>query len=194
MEWSRGCGPISGRGADKAGGFSLEEFQQLFDRHYPEIFRQLVYLLGNRCVAEDLAQETFLKLYATPPRHNDNLPGWLRKVAVNLAYKHLQKEQNRRRRELKTVAEDGRYRGESDPLERRQDIHDVRAVLEDLSPRDRTCLLLRFSGYSYAEIAAVISVEVSSVGTILARARRRFREEYHRREGGVAECASTRES
>ncbi|MDI6906197.1 MAG: RNA polymerase sigma factor SigX [Thermoanaerobacterales bacterium] len=157
----------------------------MFDRYYPEIFRQLAYILGNRDTAEDLAQETFLKLYAHPPRHQDNLPAWLRKVAVNLAYKHLQKEQNRRRRELKIAAEDEHNRAGVDPVTRRQEVRDVRAVLETLSRRDRTCLLLRFSGYSYAEIAEIIGVEPSSVGTLLARARSRFRDEYNRREGGA---------
>lgn len=106
-------------------------------------------------------------------------------MAVNLAYKHLQKEQNRRRRELKIAAEDEHNRAGVDPVTRRQEVRDVRAVLETLSRRDRTCLLLRFSGYSYAEIAEIIGVEPSSVGTLLARARSRFRDEYNRREGGA---------
>jgi len=143
----------------------------------------LAYLLGNRDTAEDLAQETFLKLYASPPRHQDNLPAWLRKVAVNLAYKHLQKEQNRRRRELRVATEDEHAGAGVDPVTRRQEVREVRAVLEALPRRDRTCLLLRFSGYSYAEIAQIIGVEPSSVGTLLARARSKFRDEYSRREG-----------
>jgi DNA-directed RNA polymerase specialized sigma24 family protein len=42
------------------------------------------------------------------------------------------------------------------------------------------CLLLKFSGYKYNEIAEVIGVESSSVGTILARAQAKFKEKYQK--------------
>jgi RNA polymerase sigma factor (sigma-70 family) len=57
----------------------------------------------------------------------------------------------------------------------------VHQVLESLSERDRTCLIMRFSGFSYQEIAEVIGVNKSSVGTILLRAIKRFRREYEDR-------------
>ncbi|MEW6726458.1 MAG: RNA polymerase sigma factor SigX [Bacillota bacterium] len=162
----------------------MEEYQQLFERYYPEICRQLAYVTGDRTSAEDLAQETFLKLYATPPRHRNNLVGWLRKVAVNLAYKHIQREQNRQKRELRTVSE-WVHTTDVDQFWRRHEVKQVRSVLDKLAERDRICLILRFSGYSYAEVARAIGVEASSVGTILARARAKFRDEFNRQEGGA---------
>ncbi|MDK2928288.1 MAG: hypothetical protein PWR31_1979 [Bacillota bacterium] len=59
----------------------------------------------------------------------------------------------------------------------------VRAALTALTARDRLALVLRYSGYSYAEIAAVIGVAAGSVGTILARAQRSFRLAYLAKEG-----------
>jgi len=41
------------------------EFRELYDTYYPAVCRQLSYLLQNRAAAEDVAQETFLKLYNT---------------------------------------------------------------------------------------------------------------------------------
>ena len=58
------------------------------------------------------------------------------------------------------------------------DVLDVRETLEALEPRDRVALLLRHSGFSYAEIADATGLAPSSVGTTLARAQRRFRQEY----------------
>jgi DNA-directed RNA polymerase specialized sigma24 family protein len=53
--------------------------------------------------------------------------------------------------------------------------------LEELSPRDRTLLLLRHEGYSYRELALALRIRESSVGTLLARARARFRDALGRR-------------
>ena len=64
---------------------------------------------------------------------------------------------------------------------RREAREQVRAALADLSERQRACLLLRHAGYSYAEIAATLGVAIGSVGVLLARAERAFRERYRER-------------
>lgn len=50
------------------------------------------------------------------------------------------------------------------------DQEDVRSWLEDLPERDRQALLLKYSGYSYAEIAGELGVKPPVVGTLLSRA------------------------
>jgi RNA polymerase sigma-70 factor (ECF subfamily) len=54
----------------------------------------------------------------------------------------------------------------------------VRAALNRLSERDRQLLLLRADGYRYHEIAVALDLNEASVGTLLARAKRAFREAY----------------
>jgi len=165
-------------------------FKVLFDRYYPAVCRRLIGLLGSRAAAEDVAQETFIKLYLTPPRESANLNGWLAKVATNLAYNQLRSENSRRQRESRTgrqwdasVAE-----GPEEALVREEEAAFTRRVLENLPERDRACLLLKFSGMSYAGLAEVLGVRESSIGTLLARARARFKTEYTRlkeSDGGV---------
>jgi RNA polymerase sigma-70 factor (ECF subfamily) len=58
----------------------------------------------------------------------------------------------------------------------------VRATIERLGERDRQLLLLRAEGYGYRELAAALGLNEASVGTLLARAKRAFREAY---EGSV---------
>lgn len=151
-------------------------FRGVFEKHYPELCRRLLPYLGNRAAVEDVVQEAFVRLYFRPPAHQDNIPGWLFRVAVNLAYNHVRTEERRRRREQKVYMEVAETR--EDEVVRREDIAQVRETLARMAPRDRFCLLLRFQGYGYAEIAAVLQVEAGSVGTILARARERFRREF----------------
>lgn len=159
-------------------------FRELFHSHYPSVCRQLTCLLGCRATAEDVAQEAFIKLYQTPPREASNLRGWLARVATNLAYNHLRSENSRRRREAGAGQQpEAVPGGPEEIILRREEVELTRRVLEMLPERDRACLLLKFSGLSYSDIARATGVKESSMGTLLARARARFREEYLRLKG-----------
>src|SRR5512138_2568794 len=61
-------------------------FEDLFLEHWSRIYRLLVRLVGDPAEAEDLALETFLRLYRQPPQQGEgwNLRGWLNRVATNL--------------------------------------------------------------------------------------------------------------
>lgn len=131
--------------------------------------------------AEDVVQEAFLKLASDPVRNRPTVEAaaWLRRVSLNLAI-------NRRRdvdrwRARGERGEAGRP-GEPDEPEsfliRREEQELVRSVLDTLSERHQAVLHLRYCGYSYAEIAAVLEIPVSSVGTTLARAEQAFRAAY----------------
>jgi RNA polymerase sigma factor (sigma-70 family) len=54
----------------------------------------------------------------------------------------------------------------------------VRSVIDRLPERERRLLLLHAEGYSYRDIAAALGLNEASMGTLLARARRAFRERY----------------
>lgn len=160
-------------------------FRDVFLTYYPAVFRHLLYLSGDRQVAEDLTQETFTRLFqqADPDASQTlrNPRAWLLTVASNLAYNHFRNEKRRldRERRPKLSVLPG---GAAEAYDQMDDVLDVRGALATLEPRDRAVLLLRHSGFSYAEIADAVGLQTSSVGTTLARAQRRFRETYGRRE------------
>ncbi|MDI6907567.1 MAG: RNA polymerase sigma factor SigX [Thermoanaerobacterales bacterium] len=164
------------------------DFQELFQAHYPRVSRRAAAILGDRYAAEDVAQETFCRLLFNPPRHRSNLAGWLARVATNLSLNRLRGEAGRARRETAVTArevpaaasaEDDALRGERVAL--------VRRALATLPERQRHCLLLRFAGLSYAEVATATGVAPGSVGKLLARAEEKFRREYLRLNGGMAD-------
>jgi len=162
-----------------------QEFEELYRRYYSQVVRHLTYLVGERAAAEELAQEAFLKLYATPPPREENLLGWLYLVGGRLALNALRGEKRRRRREEQWVSQ---HYPEVVPLEeaalRRAAVQRVRRILEGLRPRERLALLLRHAGFTYREIGEVLGVEPGSVGTILARAQKSFLARYRQEKGG----------
>lgn len=161
------------------------DFRELFETHYPQVFKRLTYMLADAAAAEDIAQEVFVKLLHSPPKEQTNLSGWLNKVAVNMALNYLRSEKHRRLRETKSEAQTNISSVEDDVFRIAQ-IYEVRDVLEKLAHRERLCLLLKASGSSYKEISTIIGVKKSSVGSILVRAQAKFKEAYgSQAQGGV---------
>jgi RNA polymerase sigma factor (sigma-70 family) len=126
-----------------------------------------------------------LKLAEAPilERPDDEVAAWLRRVCLNLGSNRL-RERRRARERLERagrleLVEIGGERGDpSQALLRQEQQTKVRALLAGLPERQRDCLLLRHSGYSYAEIAATLGLALGSVGVLLARAERAFRDTY----------------
>jgi RNA polymerase sigma factor (sigma-70 family) len=154
------------------------DFKAIYEKYHTVILKHITYLTGNIKAAEDLTQEAFLKLYNSPPAHS-NTVAWLSKVASNMAYNYLRDEKIKKNKEP-AIAEDEAEKVIliEDRAIKNQEIRLIKKVLTRLPERDRICLLLKFSGYKYDEIAEVIGIEKTSVGTILARAQAKFKERY----------------
>jgi RNA polymerase sigma-70 factor, ECF subfamily len=166
-------------------------FEELFARHYAGVFGVVIRIVGTREEAEEVTQDTFLKLYHRPLADDDdmNVRGWLYRVATNAAFNSV-RSRRRRLGWLKRFAGRADRHADDDPLDhvaRRDEADIVREHLARLPERQRAALVLRSSGMSYAEVAGAIGVSTSSVGTILSRAERAFRTSYEStigRDGG----------
>lgn len=147
----------------------------MFRQYYPQVFRQLAYLLHDYSLAEDLAQDVFLRLYEHPPKNHGNLGGWLAQVARNLAFNQKRNDKNHRRKETEIV-----ICGEAmtSSQEREWEIIEVGSILSEMPARDRSLLVLKHSGFTYEEIAVALSINKASVGTLLARAQQKFKKLY----------------
>jgi RNA polymerase sigma factor (sigma-70 family) len=147
--------------------------EELFARHQAELCRYAARFTGDRDLAEDVVQDTFVRLAERPPRDGTHLRAWLFRVATTVAIDAQRSEQRR----LRLVREepsrspmgappaDPQQEAERDELRGR-----VRAALAELSERERSILLMREEGFAHHEIAAAVGTTTGSVGTMLARA------------------------
>jgi RNA polymerase sigma factor (sigma-70 family) len=172
-------------------GSPATRFDTLFQRFCSELFGLVYRVLGDRMETEDTLQETFLKLSddaELQARPDGEVGAWLRRVAINLAFNRLRSAKRARAR-LERVGRldrsdeeptDNEMLGPAGVLIRTEEQAAVRQALAEVSERQRDCLLLRHSGYSYAEIALTLGIAVGSVGVLLARAEHAFRATYRR--------------
>jgi RNA polymerase sigma-70 factor, ECF subfamily len=148
------------------------DYERLFHRYYPQLFRYLNRLTGDPDVAEDAAQEAFVRLAERRMTEAEARP-WLFTVATNLIRDRARKAERHRRLGESVPPADPPVHPDVE-TERRETVARVRRVLESLPERDRVMLLMREEGFQYEEIAGAVGVAPTSVGTLLARAGRRF--------------------
>ena len=153
--------------------------EQLFRTYHDTLVRYLTRRLGDRDWAEEVAQETFVRALRQERIVSER--SWLYAVATNLVRDEARKDE-RRRRHLQLLADEARDAARDDPgptsLERAQEAAIARQALDALAERDRNALLMREEGLDYHEIADALGLSPGSVGTTLARARRRLAEAY----------------
>jgi RNA polymerase sigma-70 factor, ECF subfamily len=167
-------------------------FRELVRRYERPVFSLVFRLVRDRDTAEDLAQETFVKVLNNIDRYRPEFKfsSWLFKIANNVAIDSL------RKRNLETVSLEGsRYAtstdemqatsvraadpGESplEELESRELGSAIERAIARLRPEYRACIMLRHvEDRSYEEIAATLDLPLGTVKTYIHRARQELRE------------------
>jgi RNA polymerase sigma-70 factor (ECF subfamily) len=154
------------------------DFDALFKSLYPSLFRYQHRLTGDADTAEDIAQESFVRLLRQRLTEHEVRP-WLFTVAMNLVRDRARKVERRNRLLTKAPHLVSAMPMPDEGVERGERIEAVRSVLDRLPERDRQLLLMREEGFKYEEIAKVVGVAPASVGTQIARALKRFVESYN---------------
>ncbi|MCP3957224.1 MAG: sigma-70 family RNA polymerase sigma factor [bacterium] len=163
---------------------SSEAFRQLVERFQRPVLSVIARMVGDPALAEDLAQEAFIKAYRAlgsfDPRRK--LASWLFKIAHNTTIDHLRRGRpetvplepagpdDEESWEVLAASED---EGPQRRAEQAQLVRGLDAALGRLAPRYREILLLRFQqGLAYHEIAEVTGLAMGTVKVHLHRARK----------------------
>jgi RNA polymerase sigma factor (sigma-70 family) len=142
-------------------------------RHAPRIFALARRMLGDTAEAEDVTQETMLRLWRIAPDWQDRaaVGTWLYRVASNLCVDRLRRRRPLANEAVPDLADE--TPGALGRLEARDRAAALHAALAALPDRQRLAILLRhFEDRSNPEIAAILEVSVEAVESLLARARR----------------------
>jgi RNA polymerase sigma-70 factor (ECF subfamily) len=148
----------------------MDTFRELYQRHYPDVYRFALFLSGDPSAAEDLAADTFVRAWTSRDRIlHPTIKAYLFAITRNLYRDTL-----RRRRPTVTVTEKL-----PDPMPSAEqlaaDASALQAVVERLkgaSRSDRQALVLHaIRGLSYAEVAAELGTTTGAVKSRIFRMR-----------------------
>jgi RNA polymerase sigma-70 factor, ECF subfamily len=151
-------------------------YRELVDALLPRIARFAERLLGNRAESEDVAQETFMKLWTaastfTPQARPST---WIYRIAHNLCIDRIRKR--RAETDVESVATNGADRP-SGLFARKQTSEAVQRALAELPERQRAALtLVHYEGLAADEAASVLEISIEALESLLARGRRTLRE------------------
>ena len=178
-------GPPSDRTLiERARAGEAQAFRALVERYEAQVAATVIGMLGQGDEAEDVGQETFIRLYRSLDRFrgDSSLGTYLTRIAINLSLTALKKRRTRlsrfvsrdaTERELPEASWDPR-----DEMDRKEAQDRVRAAVDRLAPDHRAVVVLRMiDGYSTRETAEILGVPSGTVMSRLARAMGRLERE-----------------
>jgi RNA polymerase sigma factor (sigma-70 family) len=174
-------------------------WDQVVREHADRVYRLAYRLSGNPHDAEDLTQETFIRVFRSLGSYKPGtFEGWLHRITTNL---FLDAARRKQRIRFEGLADEVAHRlagSEPTPAQAFDDSHlddDVQAALKALPPEYRAAVVLcDIEGFSYEEIAATLGVKLGTVRSRIHRGRAQLRTALeHRRPLGLAEPAARRD-
>lgn len=166
-------------------------FEELLHRYERPVFSLVVRMVRDHALAEDLAQEVFIKAFQAIRSYDPayKFSSWIFKIANNASIDHL------RRRSLDTLSLDGSPHAETaeaieattlqisdsaesplDEVANRELGSRIEIAIQQLRPEYRNCILLRHvEGRPYEEIAEILDLPLGTVKTYIHRARNELR-------------------
>jgi len=154
------------------------EFDEAFSLHHRTVFRAARSVVQDCGLAEDVTQEVFIRLYKNIHAISDieMLRPWLIRVALNLAKNTVRGNIRANTRDdnyVKETVENSIYSVETE-FEQQSEVNEINRALCKIKEPLRSCLVLKQQGLSYREIAESLSLNETSIGTYVARARAEF--------------------
>jgi RNA polymerase sigma-70 factor (ECF subfamily) len=159
---------------------SMPSWDELVRQHADRVYRLAYRLSGNQHDAEDLTQETFIRVFRSVQNYQPGtFEGWLHRITTNL---FLDMVRRRSRIRMEALPED--YdRVPADEPNPEQIYHDSRlgpdlqAALDSLPPEFRAAVVLcDIEGLSYEEIGATLGVKLGTVRSRIHRGRQALRD------------------
>lgn len=173
-------------------GWSPPSWDDIVREHSARVYRLAYRLSGNPQDAEDLTQETFLRVFRSLSSYTPGtFEGWLHRITTNL---FLDQARRRKRIRMEAMGEDAARVVSTDDhgrpergFEHANLDNDVQRALDALRPEYRAAVVLcDIEGLSYEEIAVTLGVKLGTVRSRIHRARAQLREALAHRRPEVA--------
>ncbi|MTI40070.1 RNA polymerase sigma factor [Fulvivirga lutimaris] len=163
-------------------------FKDLVLKFQNKVFNVCVGMLKNSEEAEDLAQEVFVEIFRNIDQFNAEakLSTWIYRIAVNKSLEHIRYNKRQKRFAWLTSlfgADEDLARNYSDfyhpgvALENKERAKVLHDAIDKLAENQKAAFVMhKMEGLSYQEIAEIMQLSLSSVESLMHRAKKRLRE------------------
>jgi len=156
-------------------------FEHLLRRYQHDVFRIIRVYTQNDSDAEDLAQETWVKVYRSIRKLKEpyHLESWLKKIAVNTAKDWLSSRAYKELQSTDEIQPQQLWGSAMLQYQRQQQIKKIRDAIDSLSAKNRQVVLdFYILGYSATQIGQRLNIPISTVNSRLKEARKQLRREF----------------
>ena len=155
------------------------KFHTVYEEYKDSVYGYLLYMTKDIQLAEDLSQETFLKIFLNLGRFKgkSSIKTWVLKIARNtfLTYARKKNPVLLEEQEIIKAAHETSEILEDTIIQKIQ----IQEILMSLNELDRTIILLRdYEELSYEEIASILDISAGALKSRLYRARQKFKKLY----------------
>lgn len=154
------------------------EFQKIYDKHRSKIFKLCLGYAGDRDVANDLLQDTFIKVWENLEkfRNESAISTWIYRIAVNTCLSYLRSEKNKVKDELSDYILETRSEEVS---EKEQQVALLYKCISKLEEQDRMIITMVLDEAEYNEIAEVFGISEGNLRVKIHRIKQRLTEIYN---------------
>lgn len=149
-------------------------FDEIYHTFKADVYSLLSHLTRDVHAAEELTQETFIRVYKYLPtyRGDSALKTWLIRIAYNIYFTW-------RKGHHHSYPLDNAVASSTDPIDAVNQRIDLRSLLDNLTDSEKTLIVLRdINDLTYQDIAAVMGINIGQVRVGLHRARKRLRDQF----------------
>jgi len=163
----------------KAKKGDTKAFSKLVKKYQRQIYACIARMVYSHELTDDLIQETFIKVYKSLYRFDENYPfyPWVRRIAVNATINRLKSEAARKASSLDNL--DSTIVSDENPfqqLEQEEMLQNIRRAMYTLPEEQRAVFVLRTQeAMSYEEIAQTLGISLGTVMSRLNRARSKLK-------------------
>lgn len=156
-----------------------QEFHRIIEQHKGILFKVAKTYCRNDEDRQDLLQEMMIQIWKSLNKYNDTfaITTWLYRISLNIAISFYRKNANRQNSNIPLIEELVSIQDEIS-IEKQEQLSLLERFISELNDLDKAIMLLYLEDKSHAEIADIMGLSVTNVGTKLGRIKEKLKKKF----------------
>ena len=156
-----------------------QKFHQILEQHKGILFKVARTYCQNEADRQDLLQEMMIQIWKSLHRYNDNfaITTWLYRIALNVAISFYRKNTHQQNKSL-PLTDEMKHIQEEPSSEKQDQLSLLEQFISEFNDLDKALVLLYLEDKSHAEMAEIMGLSVTNIGTKLGRIKEKLKKRF----------------